>query len=70
MDGKGQCLDNARTERFFRTVKYDRTAILDRLLHHAHVVNIRGGSYRLKSRAKTGMYATPNPLVDGDPVRK
>ena len=24
MDGKGQCLDNARTERFFRTFKYDR----------------------------------------------
>jgi putative transposase len=24
MDGKGQCLDNARTERFFRTLKYDR----------------------------------------------
>lgn len=23
MDGKGQCLDNARTERFFRTLKYD-----------------------------------------------
>ncbi|GIQ71546.1 hypothetical protein XYCOK13_43700 [Xylanibacillus composti] len=23
MDGKGQALDNARTERFFRTLKYD-----------------------------------------------
>lgn len=23
MDGRGQCLDNARTERFFRTLKYD-----------------------------------------------
>jgi putative transposase len=23
MDGKGQCLDNVRTERFFRTLKYD-----------------------------------------------
>ena len=23
MDGKGQCRDNARTERFFRTLKYD-----------------------------------------------
>jgi len=28
------------------------TAILDRLLHHAHVVNIRGQSYRMKSRIK------------------
>lgn len=27
MDGKGQCLDNARTERFFRTLKYDRVYI-------------------------------------------
>ena len=27
MDGKGQCLDNARTERFFRTLKYDRIYI-------------------------------------------
>ena len=24
MDGKGQCRDNARTERFFRTMKYER----------------------------------------------
>jgi len=24
MDGKGQCLDNAKTERFFRSLKYDR----------------------------------------------
>jgi len=27
MDGRGQCLDNARTERFFRTLKYDRIYI-------------------------------------------
>ena len=27
MDGKGQCLDNARTERFFRTLKYDTVYI-------------------------------------------
>jgi putative transposase len=27
MDGKGQCLDNVRTERFFRTLKYDRVYI-------------------------------------------
>lgn len=30
------------------------TAILDRLLHHAHVVNIRGDSYRMKERRKAG----------------
>nr|WP_280956809.1 ATP-binding protein [Acidimicrobium ferrooxidans] len=28
------------------------TAILDRLLHHATVLNIRGESYRLKDRTK------------------
>ena len=30
------------------------TAILDRLLYHAHVVNIRGDSYRMKERRKAG----------------
>ncbi|WP_432718912.1 ATP-binding protein [Pectinatus frisingensis] len=30
------------------------TALLDCLLHHAHVINIRGESYRLKDRAKAG----------------
>jgi putative transposase len=27
MDGKGQCLDNARTERFFLTLKHDRICV-------------------------------------------
>jgi DNA replication protein DnaC len=35
------------------------TAMLDRLLHHAHVVNIRGESYRLKDRLKTGVLTAP-----------
>ena len=26
------------------------TAILDRLLHHSHIINIQGESYRLKRR--------------------
>jgi DNA replication protein DnaC len=43
------------------------TAILDRLLHHAHVVNIRGQSYRLKSRNKTGFIAPPHQLTDENP---
>ena len=30
------------------------TALLDRLLHHAHVINIRGQTYRLKDRLKAG----------------
>lgn len=28
------------------------TAILDRLLHHANVINIKGESYRLKDRKR------------------
>lgn len=31
------------------------TAILDRILHHAITVNIRGNSYRLKDRLKAGL---------------
>ncbi len=30
------------------------TAILDRLLHHSHVINIRGESYRLRDKRKAG----------------
>jgi len=39
------------------------TAVLDRLLHHAHIINIRGNSYRLKDRLKTGLYASPRNSV-------
>ena len=34
-------------------------AMLDRLLHHAHVVQIKGDSYRLKDKRKAGVLATP-----------
>ncbi len=37
------------------------TAILDRLLHHAHMINIRGESYRLKDRLKGGVRVVPPP---------
>lgn len=33
------------------------TAILDRLLHHSHVLNIRGESYRLKEKRRAGLFA-------------
>ena len=33
------------------------TAILDRLLHHAHVINIKGRSYRLRALEETLSYA-------------
>jgi DNA replication protein DnaC len=34
------------------------TAVLDRLLHHSHVISIRGESYRLKDKRKAGVVAT------------
>lgn len=30
------------------------TAILDRLLHHSHIINIRGNSYRLREKERLG----------------
>lgn len=33
------------------------TAVLDRLLHHAFVVNIKGNTFRLKDRLRTGEYS-------------
>jgi DNA replication protein DnaC len=35
------------------------TAILDRLLHHAHVLTIKGNSYRLRERALAAVSASP-----------
>lgn len=32
------------------------SAMLDRLLHHSHVINIRGDSYRLKDKVKSGVF--------------
>ena len=31
-------------------------AILDRLLHHSHVLNIRGESYRLREKPQAGLF--------------
>ena len=31
------------------------TAILDRLLHHSHVMTIRGDSYRLRAKRRAGL---------------
>lgn len=38
------------------------TALLDRLLHHSHVMNIRGQTHRLRERMKAGVQ--PVPPVD------
>ncbi|MDO9714603.1 ATP-binding protein, partial [Paracraurococcus lichenis] len=40
------------------------TAILDRLLHHSHVMTIRGDSYRLREKRRSGLLksnAAPAP---------
>ena len=40
------------------------TAILDRLLHHSHIVTIRGESYRLKEKRKSGLMKASNLQMD------
>lgn len=42
------------------------TAILDRLLHYATTLNIKGESYRLKEKRRAGLLGrpTPNPVED------
>ena len=35
------------------------TAVLDRLLHHSHVINIRGESYRLREKKRAGFFGPP-----------
>ena len=48
------------------------TAILDRLLHHATTLNIKGDSYRLKDKRKAGLLGktpraeTAEPLATGE----
>jgi len=37
------------------------TAILDRLLHHSHVITIRGDSYRMREKRRSGLIK-PAPL--------
>ncbi len=45
------------------------TAILDRLLHHSVVVNIRGESYRLREKKRAGLLVPYVPALarEGQP---
>jgi DNA replication protein DnaC len=43
------------------------TPILDRLLHHSHVLTIRGDSYRLREKRRAGWLKAP-PLAQNVPV--
>ena len=40
------------------------TAILDRLLHHSHVVTIRGDSYRLREKRRSGLLQKPAAALE------
>lgn len=43
-------------------------AILDRLLHHSYIVNIKGESYRLREKKRAGVFSGPYPgTPDTDP---
>jgi hypothetical protein len=45
------------------------TAILDRLLHHATTVNIKGDSYRLREKKKAGLLGRkPKPAGELEEV--
>ena len=45
------------------------TAILDRLLHHSHVITIRGDSYRLRAKRRSGLLqkAAAEPMPNAQP---
>jgi DNA replication protein DnaC len=45
------------------------TAILDRLLHHSHVITIRGDSYRLKEKRRSGLLQKAT-TAEGKPEKK
>lgn len=44
------------------------TAILDRLLHHATTLNIKGESFRLKEKRRAGLLGRPEPAAAVPPV--
>jgi DNA replication protein DnaC len=45
------------------------TAILDRLLHHSHIITIRGESYRLKEKRRSGLVKTTTLQSEGPAVK-
>lgn len=44
------------------------TAILDRLLHHSTIVNIKGESYRLKEKRRAGLLTRSEPFTEAAAV--
>lgn len=46
------------------------TAILDRLLHHSHVITIRGESYRLKEKRRAGVLLQQHPSTHSTTIHQ
>ena len=47
------------------------TAVLDRLLHHSHVLTVRGDSYRLREKRRSGLLkSTTAPAQAGASARR
>lgn len=44
------------------------TALLDRLLHHSTIINIRGQSYRLKEKRTSGLFHQPEEVNASSPT--
>ena len=44
------------------------TAILDRLLHHSHIITIRGDSYRLRQKKKAGLFGAKKNTNKGGQI--
>ena len=46
------------------------TAILDRLLHHSHVLTITGESFRLREKRRAGVLKLSAPTPDNQPRKR
>ncbi|MCD6462391.1 MAG: AAA family ATPase, partial [Thermotogae bacterium] len=44
--------------------------VLDRLLHHCTIINIRGKSYRLREKQKTGLIGIQTKIEENEKLRK
>jgi hypothetical protein len=46
------------------------SALIDRLVHHCHIVNIRGNSYRMRQHADLQRLLTPTTSRPAPPARR
>ena len=55
-----------RTETPWNLLSDSPAALIDRLVHHCHIVNIRGNSYRLRQHAELArrLHAAPPPTTE------